>query len=353
MSAHCRERSGTLRRVARIAGIGVAALGVTFATVAPPAAAVTVPLGTYTASLPLNPFPTVASSTDPSQIGFPVTFKNTSPSGYSLSKVQITLPTGFSAPSAASVSAAGWTVSVSGNTVSASTSSPLSNGIPSGGSTVLSFKATAPAASGSYTFASAAQGIVASTGIAGDFTNSGSDPTVTVDPYANVVTCAPNEVCDTGTQGSSSNTQARIVTTTGTSRDYLGMSVDPATDQQCLGRMFADGHSQQVTFQDTDTSRTLTETIRVDKSVVNQVPNNGASKYAICWNTAGNHSHLTFVDRNGNTVTSGFLPMCSTPGLPADNPCIVSITKSQAGDVVITVRAPGGDPRNIAGIPLP
>jgi hypothetical protein len=353
MSAHRRQRSGTLRRATRIAGIGVAALGVTLATLQAPAGAVTVPLGTYTASLPLSPYPTVAGSTDPSGIGFPVTFKNTSPNGYSLSEVQITLPAGFSAPSAATVSTSGWTVSVSGNTVSASTSNPLSNGIPAGSTTLLSFKSTAPTAAGSYTFVSAAQGIVASTGVAGDFTNSGSDPTVRVDPYANVVTCAPSEVCDTGTQGSSSDTQARIVTTTGTSQDVLGMSVDPASDQQCLGRMYANGHSQQVTFQDSDTSRTLTETIRLNKSVVNQVPNNGASKYSVCWNTAGNHSHLTFVDRNGNVVTSGFLPMCSTPGLPADNPCIVSITKNQAGDVVITIRTPGGDPSNIAGIPLP
>jgi hypothetical protein len=342
-----------VRSLARIGSVMAVALGATVATLTAPAAAATVPLGTYSAALPLSPYPTVASSTDPSQIGFPVTFTNTSPLGYSLSEVQVTLPAGFTSPTAAAVNASGWTVSISGSTVSASTSDPLGSGIPSSGTVKLSFNATAPAASGSYTFATAAQGIVASTGVVGDFTNSGSDPVVQVSPYANVVTCAPSQVCDTGTQGSAGDTQARIVTTTGSIQDVLGMSIDPPTDQSCLGKMLALGHSQQVTFQDLDTARTLTQTLRINKTVVNQVPNNGASKYAVCYNTTGSASHPTFVDRTGHAVSAGFLPSCSTSGLPAGNPCVQSVTKNGAGDVLITFTAPGGDPRNIAGIPLP
>jgi hypothetical protein len=351
MSVLRRERSRRVRSVARIGGVLAAALAATFATAVPVNAA-TVPLGTYSASLPLTPYPTVASSTDPSSIGFPLTFTNTSPLGYSLSEVQVTLPTGFTTISGASVTAAGWTVSVSGSTVSASTSNPLGNGIPSNGTVGLSFNATAPAATGSYTFVTAAQGIVASTGVAGDFTNSGSDPVVTANPYANVVSCAPSQVCDTGTQGSTGDTQARIVTTTGSIQDFLGMSITQPTDQSCLGMMLANGHSQQVTFQDLDTARTLTQTLRLDKSVVNQVPNNGASKYAVCYNTGGSASHPTFIDRSGHAVAAGFLPYCSTSGLPKGNPCVQSISKNGQGDVLITFTAPGGDPSNIAGIPL-
>jgi hypothetical protein len=329
-----------------------AVLGATVATLTAPAAAVTLPLGTYSAALPLSPYPTVASSTDPSSIGFPVTFTNTSPNGYSLSEVQVTLPAGFTGISGASVSAAGWTVSVNGSTVSASTSTPLSNGIPSNGKVALSFNATAPAVTGKYTFTSASQGIVASTGVAGDFSNSGSDPVVSVSPYANVVTCSPSQTCDTGTQGSTGDTQARIVTTTGSIQDFLGMSIAPPTDNNCLGQMLPVGHSQQVTFQDNDTARTLTQTLRINKTVVNQVPNNGASKYAVCYNTSGSASHPTFVDRTGHAVAAGFLPFCSAIGLPAHNPCVQSINKNGQGDVLITFTAPGGDPSNIAGIPL-
>ena len=320
------------------------------ATATPPAAAVTVPLGTYTASLPVEPFYVVSSSVDPSQVGFPVTFKNTSPNGYFVSQVQATVPADFGSPTGASVSAAGWTVSTSGHTVTASTSNPLGNGVPAGGTVRLTFSATAPASSGTETISTAAAGIVASTGLAGDFTNSGSDPQVTTAPYANVVTCAPNVQCDTGVVGASSNTTARIVTTTGTIQDWLSIAVGPPTDAPCLALTSANGRSQQVSFTDIDTSRTLTQTLQIDKSVVNQLPNNGASKYGICYDTAS--TSKTFVDKNGAVTSAGFLPMCSASGLLPRQPCIVSITKTQAGDVIITFTAPGGDPYNIGGIPL-
>lgn len=317
-----------------------------------PASAVTVPLGTYTAALPLQPYPTVVSSTDPSNVGYPVTFTNTSPTGYLLSEVQVTLPAGFTNVGGATVSATGWSTSVNGNTVSASTASPLSSGIPSGGTVRLSFNATSPATVGSYSFVTAAQGLVASTGVAGDFANSGTDPQVSVEPYANVVTCSPSQVCNTGTVGSSTDTQASIVTTTGANQDVLGISVAPPTDQSCLSRIQPNSHSQQVTFNDLDLSRTLTQTLSIAKAVVDQQPNNGAGNYVLCYDAAGNTNHTTFVDSGGQTVTVGFLPTCSTAGLPAGNPCIESITKTQGGDLLITFTAPGGDPSNIAGISI-
>lgn len=337
------------RRLARLATTGLLVLAAGLAAPAGTAAATTVPLGTYSATLPIQPFPTVANSADPSNYGFPVTFTNTSPFGYNLTLVQVTVPAGFAVTGTPTVSAAGWSASTSGSTVTASTSSPL--GVPSGGSVRLSFNATAPATSATYTFSTAAQGIVASTGVAGDFTNSGADPRVEVHPYANVVTCAPSEICDTGQVGSPSGTQARIVTDTGAIQDVVGLSVDTPTDATCLGLTSPNGRSDQTSFQSIDTTRTLIQTIRVDKSVVNQAPNNGVGSIVVCHNTNNSPSRTTFVDSSGKSVTAGYLPSCSATGLPAGNPCVLHTSKSQAGDFLITVRAPGGDPTDIVGLP--
>lgn len=341
-------RTAITRRLAAVAVIALAAgvsapIGV--------ATAATVPLGTYSAALPIQPFPTVAGGEDPSGLGFPVTFTNTSPLGYNLTAVQVELPAGFTASGTPTVSATGWSASVNGSTVGASTSNLLGDGIPSGESVTLTFHATAPTSTGTRTLVTSAQGIVASTGVAGDFSNSGSDPKVEVHPYANVVTCAPSEICDTGEVGSSSHTQARIVTTTGTIQDYVALSVHTPTDPACLGLVRSNGRSDQVNFQSLDTTRTLTQTIRVDKSVVNLVPNNGVGSLVVCHNTNNSPSRTTFVDRTGATVTVGYLPGCSQNGLPAGNPCIVSISKNGAGDVFVTMRAPGGDPTDIVGLP--
>ena len=355
MGRHVQLRS--TRQVRRVVAAGclagVAAGGALVAT-AVSATAASLPLGTYTAALPLSPYPTVSSSTDPSGIGFPTTFTNTSSGdGYLLDHVQVNLPAGFSPQGTPTVDVAGWTASVSGNTVSADAGDPVLNGVPAGGSVHLSFAAAAPVvlAPTTFTFGTSANGILGTNQIVGDFTNTGGDPQVAVAQYANVVTCSPSQQCDTGTVGSASNTTARIVTTTGSIQDFLGISVDTPTDATCAAISQANARSQQVTFGDIDTSRTLTVTLTVDKSVVNLVPNNGVGNYDVCYNT-GDPTKV-FVDHNGRTTSAGWLPGCGATGLIARQPCVRSVTKTNAGDIVVTYTAPGGDPANIAGYPLP
>ncbi|MDQ1746447.1 MAG: hypothetical protein QOD07_710 [Frankiaceae bacterium] len=336
------------------AAAALAAVAGTAAVQAPArAATATVPLGTYAAALPLQPYPTVSSSTDPSGIGFPVTFTNSSAGdGYLLEHVQVTLPAGFTTTGVPTVSAAGWSASVSGNTVSADASSPT-NALGPGQSLLLSLGANAPTVlvPTAYTFATSATGVIGGTDIVGDFSNTGSDPQMTVARYANVVTCAPSARCDTGVVGSASDTTARIVTTTGSIQDFLGLSVDQPQDAGCLAISQPSGRSQELTWADIDTSRTLTTTLQIDKSVVNATPNNGASSYGVCYDTGSPAKQ--FVDHNGHLTSVGWLPMCGTAGLVARQPCITSVHKTGAGDVLVTYTSPGGDPKSIGGIYIP
>ena len=340
------------RLIGSFAVAGVAAASA-IALAGLPATAASLPLGTYTASLPLSPYPTVSSATDPSGIGFPVTFTNNSQGlGYLLDHVQVTLPTGFAATSgSATVSASGWTASISGNTISADAPSTAS-GLTPGSSLVLSFNATAPTvpAPTTFTFATSGSGLLGDTGIIGDFSNTSSDPSVSVSQYANVVSCSPSQQCDTGVVGNTGNTSVRIVTTTGQIQDFLGASVDTPTDAGCLALTSTNGRSQQVTFADLDTSRTLTSTLRVDKSIVNAVPNNGVGTYGICYNTE--NPAKVFVDNHGATTSVGFLPKCGASGLLPRQPCITSQSKNGEGDILVTYTSPGGDPVSIGSFTI-
>ena len=355
MGRHVQPRTTrNFRRVVAASGVACLAAGGALLATAPGATAASLPLGTYTAALPLSPYPTVSSSTDPSGIGFPVTFTNTSAGdGYLLDHVQVNLPAGFAGQGTPTVNVNGWTTSVSGNTISADAADPVLNGVAAGGTVLLSFAATAPVVltPTTLTFGTSANGILGTNQIVGDFTNTGGDPQVSVAQYANVVTCAPSQQCDTGTIGSASNTTARIVTSTGSIQDFLGISVDTPTDAACLAASQANGRSQQVDFSDLDTSRTLTTTLRIDKSVVNAVPSNGVGGYGVCLDT-GDPTKV-FVDRAGRTTSAGFLPSCNASGLLPRQPCMRSISKSNAGDIAITYTTPGGDPHSIGGYYIP
>jgi hypothetical protein len=91
-----------------------------------------------------------------------------------------------------------------------------------------------------------------------------------------------------------------------------------------------------------DRAKTVTATI--DKSVMNQLPNNGASFLQMCFGAP-----YRFATRPGSTLTEldtdhngtkdffyGLLPDCGTA------PCVSSRKKTNAGDGVIVTQAPGG-----------
>ena len=91
-------------------------------------------------------------------------------------------------------------------------------------------------------------------------------------------------------------------------------------------------------------SRIKTVTATIDKHVMNQQPNNGASFLQMCFGAPYQFgtrpgSTLTGVDTDGDGVDDffyGLLPDCGTP------PCVSARNKTNAGDGVITTQAPGG-----------
>jgi hypothetical protein len=91
-----------------------------------------------------------------------------------------------------------------------------------------------------------------------------------------------------------------------------------------------------------DRIKTVTSTI--DKSKMNQLPNNGASFLQMCFGATYTFATrpgtpLTGVDTNGDSVADffyGLLPDCGTA------PCVSSRNKTKAGDGVIVTQAPGG-----------
>lgn len=93
-----------------------------------------------------------------------------------------------------------------------------------------------------------------------------------------------------------------------------------------------------------DQNRSLVITMTLDKSLVQQANPNGASDFNICWGSA-----TPFTTLNGTTSTfitadneyEGLLPDCVTNG---PEPCVQHRSKDNAGDELITVAAPGGDP---------
>jgi hypothetical protein len=89
-------------------------------------------------------------------------------------------------------------------------------------------------------------------------------------------------------------------------------------------------------------------TLRIDKSVVREVPNNGAAFYQICF-----LGEKPFEDRDGQTASANpdhdgmfgpaLLADCGQAG-PAAAPCVISRTKTQGGDMVLEFAIPSEDP---------
>jgi hypothetical protein len=150
-----------------------------------------------------------------------------------------------------------------------------------------------------------------------------------------VVNCSSGQSCQSGTV-SSDGTSASAVAATGSISDVLVATAGgfPLLSCTSLGGV--------VSFS--DQNRALVITMTLDKSLVQQANPDGASDFNICWG-----SLTPFTTKNGttsafNTATNeyeGLLPDCVTNG---PEPCVAHRNKDNAGDEVITVDAPGGDP---------
>jgi hypothetical protein len=86
---------------------------------------------------------------------------------------------------------------------------------------------------------------------------------------------------------------------------------------------------------------------RIDKSIVQQTPNNGAAFYQVCF-----ESDKPFTSRDGTLMTPDPSSGVAGPALLPDckavqnkPPCVQSITKNNSGDIVITILLPADDPQ--------
>jgi hypothetical protein len=97
-----------------------------------------------------------------------------------------------------------------------------------------------------------------------------------------------------------------------------------------------------VSFSVQDRSKVITMTL--EKSLVQQAKPDGASDFDICWGSPNPFTTLngtTSAFNSANNEYEGLLPDCVKNG---PQPCVEHRKKDNAGDEVITVDAPAGDP---------
>jgi len=148
--------------------------------------------------------------------------------------------------------------------------------------------------------------------------------------------------CASGTTCSVSVSQARAVSSqiTGNTSTTGALVASLGADSVTCGDTF--NHAPIATTFNAfglTASGSKTAIVQIDKAIVQATPNNGVSSYQVCY-----QSPTPFTDRAGNAgVTQGLLPDCKAVSNQA--PCVDSITKTKAGDVVETLSLPAGDPR--------
>jgi hypothetical protein len=148
-----------------------------------------------------------------------------------------------------------------------------------------------------------------------------------------VVNCPPGPSCQSGTV-SSGGTSGSAVAAAGSSTDVLVATAGGFPLLSCTSR------GGVISFS--DQARSLVITLTLDKALVQQANPNGASDFNICWGSATQFATLNGVPlTQANNEFEGLLPDCVTNG-PV--PCVAHRNKDNAGDEVITVDAPGGDP---------
>jgi len=148
-----------------------------------------------------------------------------------------------------------------------------------------------------------------------------------------VVNCPPGSSCQSGTV-SSGGTSGSAVAAAGSNSDALVATAGGFPLLSCtkLGGV--------ISFS--DQARSLVITLTLDKALVQQANPNGASDFNICWGSATPFATLNGVPlTQANNEFEGLLPDCVTNG-PV--PCVAHRNKDNAGEEVITVDAPGGDP---------
>lgn len=214
-------------------------------------------------------------------------------------------------------------------------------------------------------------------------TTAGTRPTTTSVPF----TVASASTPCSGSCNLSANDQPGTTTTgasvsgSGSSSQLFITMFDPSssvTPSVCSNAVNAQGSGSKIDLNNnsgasvTTTNRTLTW--RLDKSVVNTISNNGASKYVICLgavnlgdpaclttdpSTAPTAADCTWTTKSGGKATPVFDSISGLwrfwgllPTAIAGQPSIISQSKTNAGDVLIQISIPAPwDESLIGGLP--
>jgi hypothetical protein len=141
--------------------------------------------------------------------------------------------------------------------------------------------------------------------------------------------------------GTGKKTYASVTADGGTNPDVLTVSVKGDATGDCGGTTTAPPIGE-VVYLDID-NRAKHVTVRLPKQYVLLDPNNGTPFMEICLDTTvgGKEAGHLFTDKAGNQVLIGLMPDCSATSNVA--PCVTD-RKRRAGDEIITLDLPAGDP---------
>jgi hypothetical protein len=154
------------------------------------------------------------------------------------------------------------------------------------------------------------------------------------DIVTQLVHCQPGQACQTETVSSAGTSGSALAGAASTS-DVLTATGGGFPNLSCTTT------GGVASFTVTDRSKVITMTLA--KSLVQQAPNPGAAHFNICWGSPTSfttQAGTTSAFNPANNEFEGLLPDCSTGA----SPCITSRHKNMAGEEIITISAPSGDP---------
>ena len=175
-----------------------------------------------------------------------------------------------------------------------------------------------------------------SIGTAGTYRLVASAPgfgSVTSSSFSIGTACVEDVDCVTHAETAESIVDVTAFGNTRIDAGVLQLSLDTGFRPDCVG--YTEFSSDWAAVLGPDRSKLVR--FQIDKNVMNRQPNNGASFLQMCF-----AAPFPFATRPGTPLTQvgdmfvGLLPDCGV------EPCVASRSKTQAGDGVITARAPGG-----------
>ena len=294
-----------------------------------PAGAATKPF-----SMVVSPTPVPAGSAT-----FSVTLTNLT-SQQQLGSANINVPSAFTGVGVADPAGAA-TATANGNVVQLREAS-----VAPGDSIVVSVTATVPSTCGAtHTWSVVAKQANDFNGPPGnDLTLDSSKSSLTTKVSCGggqvTVACIENVTCSASIANGTTTFDVTAPANDGTDAGLLTLSNGIGVPIDCSG--YDELTATPTVIEGPDRAKTVTSTI--DKSVMNQLPNNGASFLQMCFGAPYTFAtrpgtKLKGIDTDGipgNDFFYGLLPDCGAA------PCVSSRKKTNAGDGVIVTQAPGG-----------